>query len=114
MLSLPIWCSTNLTCAEVWMLFLHFQFFHHRVPALCDFEPLNCHVSALHHLVQAAQSVDEMSQTITDLLSEQRVNASLTLGVGTIGPDSDYTPFLLFCVSSGRSPTVGALTDQPP
>lgn len=40
---------------------------------MCDFEPLNRHVDALHHLVQAAQSMDEMSQTITDLLSEQRV-----------------------------------------
>lgn len=40
---------------------------------MCDFEPLNRHVETLHKLVQAAQSVDEMSQTITDLLSEQRV-----------------------------------------
>ena len=40
---------------------------------MCDFEPLNHHVETLHQLVQAAQSVDEMSQTITDLLSEQRV-----------------------------------------
>ncbi|TWW73822.1 RB1-inducible coiled-coil protein 1 isoform X2 [Takifugu flavidus] len=46
------------------------------VPAVCDFEPLNRHVDALHHLVQAAQSVDEMSQTITDLLSEQRESYS--------------------------------------
>lgn len=53
---------------------------------MCDFEPLNRHVDALHHLVQAAQSVDEMSQTITDLLSEQRVNVSLTRW--TIGSDS--------------------------
>lgn len=45
-----------------------------RVPTMCDFEPLNHHVQTLHHLVQAAQSVDEMSQTITDLLSEQRVS----------------------------------------
>lgn len=44
---------------------------------MCDFEPLNRHVDALHHLVQAAQSVDEMSQTITDLLSEQRVKDRL-------------------------------------
>uniref|UniRef100_A0A672LKG9 RB1-inducible coiled-coil protein 1 n=1 Tax=Sinocyclocheilus grahami TaxID=75366 RepID=A0A672LKG9_SINGR len=43
-----------------------------RVPTLCDFEPLNQHVAFLHQLVQAAQSVDEMSQTITDLLNEQR------------------------------------------
>lgn len=40
---------------------------------MCDFEPLNYHVETLHKLVQAARSVDEMSQTITDLLSEQRV-----------------------------------------
>lgn len=44
-----------------------------RVPTLCDFEPLNHHVEVLHQLVQAAQSVDEMSQTITDLLNEQKV-----------------------------------------
>lgn len=43
---------------------------------MCDFEPLNRHVETLHQLVQAAQSVDEMSQTITDLLSEQRVTAA--------------------------------------
>ncbi|KAM3865564.1 RB1-inducible coiled-coil protein 1 [Diretmus argenteus] len=46
------------------------------VPTLCDFEPLNQHVEMLHQLVQAAQSVDEMSQTITDLLSEQRASYS--------------------------------------
>lgn len=51
-----------------------------RVPTVCDFEPLNRHVDALHHLVQAAQSVDEMSQTITDLLSEQRVKDRLGSG----------------------------------
>ncbi|KAG8516682.1 RB1-inducible coiled-coil protein 1, partial [Galemys pyrenaicus] len=39
-----------------------------RVPLLCDFEPLHQHVLALHNLVKAAQSLDEMSQTITDLL----------------------------------------------
>ncbi|XP_042353094.1 RB1-inducible coiled-coil protein 1 [Plectropomus leopardus] len=44
------------------------------VPTMCDFEPLNRHVETLHQLVQAAQSVDEMSQTITDLLSEQRIS----------------------------------------
>uniref|UniRef100_A0A672LKQ2 RB1-inducible coiled-coil protein 1 n=1 Tax=Sinocyclocheilus grahami TaxID=75366 RepID=A0A672LKQ2_SINGR len=47
-----------------------------RVPTLCDFEPLNQHVAFLHQLVQAAQSVDEMSQTITDLLNEQRFSCS--------------------------------------
>ncbi|XP_041847976.1 RB1-inducible coiled-coil protein 1 [Melanotaenia boesemani] len=44
------------------------------VPTMCDFEPLNRHVETLHQLVQAAQSVDEMSQTITDLLTEQRAS----------------------------------------
>uniref|UniRef100_A0A3B5R4A4 RB1-inducible coiled-coil protein 1 n=1 Tax=Xiphophorus maculatus TaxID=8083 RepID=A0A3B5R4A4_XIPMA len=46
------------------------------IPAMCDFEPLNRHVETLHKLVRAAQSVDEMSQTITDLLSEQRTSYS--------------------------------------
>lgn len=46
------------------------------LPTMCDFEPLNRHVETLHQLVQAAQSVDEMSQTITDLLSEQRASCS--------------------------------------
>ncbi|XP_057590515.1 RB1-inducible coiled-coil protein 1 isoform X2 [Hippopotamus amphibius kiboko] len=49
-----------------------------RVPLLCDFEPLHQHVLALHNLVKAAQSLDEMSQTITDLLSEQKASASQT------------------------------------
>lgn len=44
-----------------------------RVPLLCDLEPLHQHVRALHNLVKAAQSLDEMSQTITDLLNEQKV-----------------------------------------
>nr|XP_055038380.1 RB1-inducible coiled-coil protein 1 [Misgurnus anguillicaudatus] len=47
-----------------------------RVPTLCDFQPLNHHVEVLQQLVQAAQSVDEMSQTITDLLNEQKVSCS--------------------------------------
>ncbi|XP_061776460.1 RB1-inducible coiled-coil protein 1 isoform X1 [Nerophis ophidion] len=46
------------------------------VPTMCDFEPLNRHVEKLHLLVQAAQSLDEMSQTMTDLLSEQRASCS--------------------------------------
>ncbi|XP_072536340.1 RB1-inducible coiled-coil protein 1 [Salminus brasiliensis] len=50
-----------------------------RVPSLCDFDPLNHHVEALHQLVQAAQSVDEMSQTITDLLSELKVSGSQSM-----------------------------------
>lgn len=50
-----------------------------REERVCDFEPLKQHVETLHHLVQAAQSVDEMSQTITDLLSEQRVRETSVL-----------------------------------
>ncbi|KAM4705422.1 RB1-inducible coiled-coil protein 1 isoform 2-T2 [Rhinophrynus dorsalis] len=45
-----------------------------RVPLLCDFEPLHQHVRVLHNLVKAAQSLDEMSQTITDLLNEQKAS----------------------------------------
>ncbi|KAK1172803.1 RB1-inducible coiled-coil protein 1 [Acipenser oxyrinchus oxyrinchus] len=47
-----------------------------RVPTLCGFEPLHQHIQVLHQLVKAAQSVDEMSQTITDLLSEQKASSS--------------------------------------
>ncbi|XP_064409735.1 RB1-inducible coiled-coil protein 1 isoform X2 [Latimeria chalumnae] len=47
-----------------------------RVPILCDFEPLHQHVQILHNLVKAAQSLDEMSQTVTDLLNEQKLQAS--------------------------------------
>ncbi|KAM8839793.1 RB1-inducible coiled-coil protein 1 isoform 1-T2 [Synchiropus picturatus] len=46
------------------------------LPTMCDFEPLNSHVVRLQQLVQAAQSLDEMSQTITELLSEQRASCS--------------------------------------
>uniref|UniRef100_A0A6Q2ZI83 RB1-inducible coiled-coil protein 1 n=1 Tax=Esox lucius TaxID=8010 RepID=A0A6Q2ZI83_ESOLU len=69
-----------------------------RVPTLCDFEPLHQHVEMLQQLVQAAQaaSVDEMSQTITDLLSEQRVSCSQsaqrsTAAVTPLTPRSDST-----------------------
>ncbi|KAF6727387.1 RB1-inducible coiled-coil protein 1 [Oryzias melastigma] len=63
------------------------------VPAMCDFEPLNRHVEKLHQLVQAAQSVDEMSQTITDLLSEQRASYSQTSQRSTaLTPQSEKTP----------------------
>ena len=48
---------------------------------MCDFEPLNRHVETLHQLVKAAQSVDEMSQTITDLLNEQRVKTASSTNV---------------------------------
>lgn len=57
-----------------------------RVPLLCDFEPLHQHVLALHNLVKAAQSLDEMSQTITDLLSEQKASS------GQPSPQSVKTP----------------------
>ncbi|XP_038665275.1 RB1-inducible coiled-coil protein 1 isoform X2 [Scyliorhinus canicula] len=45
-----------------------------RIPTLCDFEPLHQHIQILRNLVRAAQSLDEMSQTITDLLTEQKVS----------------------------------------
>ncbi|XP_053324409.1 RB1-inducible coiled-coil protein 1 isoform X2 [Spea bombifrons] len=57
-----------------------------RVPLLCDFEPLHQHVRALHNLVKAAQSLDEMSQTITDLLNEQKTSN------GQLSPQSVTTP----------------------
>ncbi|XP_053102492.1 RB1-inducible coiled-coil protein 1 isoform X2 [Hemicordylus capensis] len=58
-----------------------------RVPILCDFEPLHQHVLALHNLVKAAQSLDdEMSQTITDLLNEQKASNS------QVSPQSVTTP----------------------
>ncbi|XP_054840830.1 RB1-inducible coiled-coil protein 1 isoform X2 [Eublepharis macularius] len=56
-----------------------------RVPILCDFEPLHQHVLALHNLVKAAQSLDEMSQTITDLLNEKASNSQAS-------PQSVITP----------------------
>ncbi|XP_070775142.1 RB1-inducible coiled-coil protein 1 isoform X1 [Enoplosus armatus] len=60
------------------------------VPTMCDFEPLNRHVETLHQLVQAAQSVDEMSRTITDLLSEQRASYSQRSSLFT--PQSESIP----------------------
>ncbi|KAK2094768.1 RB1-inducible coiled-coil protein 1 [Saguinus oedipus] len=60
-----------------------------RVPLLCDFEPLHQHVLALHNLVKAAQSLDEMSQTITDLLSEQKANSA---SVSQTSPQSASSP----------------------
>ncbi|XP_066575760.1 RB1-inducible coiled-coil protein 1 isoform X2 [Amia ocellicauda] len=62
-----------------------------RVPTLCDFEPLHQHVQILHQLVKAAQSVDEMSQTITDLLSEQKASTSQTAQRSTTVPRSEST-----------------------
>ncbi|XP_046284572.1 RB1-inducible coiled-coil protein 1 isoform X2 [Marmota monax] len=57
-----------------------------RVPLLCDFEPLHQHVLALHNLVKAAQSLDEMSQTITDLLNEQKASVSQASPQSTSSP----------------------------
>ncbi|XP_053185741.1 RB1-inducible coiled-coil protein 1 isoform X1 [Scomber japonicus] len=63
------------------------------VPTVCDFEPLNHHVAKLQQLVKAAQSVDEMSQTITDLLSEQRVSYSQSTQRSTpLTPQSTESP----------------------
>ncbi|KAF7662167.1 hypothetical protein LDENG_00244640, partial [Lucifuga dentata] len=63
------------------------------VPTLCDFEPLNQHIETLQQLVQAAQSVDEMSQTITDLLSEQRASCSHSAQRSTtLTPQSESIP----------------------
>ncbi|XP_023671391.1 RB1-inducible coiled-coil protein 1 [Paramormyrops kingsleyae] len=61
------------------------------VPSLCDFEPLQHHSQKLHRLVQAAQSVDEMSQTITDLLSEQKASSTQMAQRSTALPRSEST-----------------------
>uniref|UniRef100_A0A672ZGN6 RB1-inducible coiled-coil protein 1 n=1 Tax=Sphaeramia orbicularis TaxID=375764 RepID=A0A672ZGN6_9TELE len=71
------------------------------VPTMCDFEPLNHHIETLHKLVQAAQSVDEMSQTITDLLSEQRASISQSAQRSTaLTPQSESIPGTTTPVSS--------------
>ncbi|XP_077208536.1 RB1-inducible coiled-coil protein 1 isoform X1 [Paroedura picta] len=62
-----------------------------RVPILCDFEPLHQHVLALHNLVKAAQSLDEMSQTITDLLNEQKASYSQASPQTVITPRMEST-----------------------
>ncbi|XP_068604582.1 RB1-inducible coiled-coil protein 1 [Brachionichthys hirsutus] len=63
------------------------------LPAMCDFEPLNRHIETLHQLVQAAQSVDEMSRTVTDLLSEQRDSYSRSSHRSTVvTSQSEGTP----------------------
>lgn len=62
-----------------------------RVPLLCDFEPLHQHVLALHNLVKAAQSLDEMSQTITDLLNEQKASMSQTSPQSASSPRIEST-----------------------
>lgn len=75
------------------------------VPTMCDFEPLNQHIQTLRHLVQAAQSVDEMSQTITDLLSEQRASFSQSAHRSTpITPQCENFPGTTTPVSSKTPP----------
>ncbi|XP_017281544.1 RB1-inducible coiled-coil protein 1 [Kryptolebias marmoratus] len=77
------------------------------VPTMCDFEPLNHHVESLHQLVQAAQSVDEMSQTITDLLSEQRVSCSLRAQrLTSLTRQSESKPGTTSSVSSKTPPSL--------
>lgn len=90
------------------------------IPTMCDFEPLNYHVETLHKLVQAAQSVDEMSQTITDLLSEQRASCSQSAqrstaqtpesNPGTTTPVPSKTPL---CLSLQRSSCQPLLVPVP-
>uniref|UniRef100_A0A493U209 RB1-inducible coiled-coil protein 1 n=1 Tax=Anas platyrhynchos platyrhynchos TaxID=8840 RepID=A0A493U209_ANAPP len=71
-----------------------------RVPILCDFEPLHQHVRALHNLVKAAQSLDEMSQTITDLLNEQKASNSQASPQSATTPRMEIfrVPCVLLCV----------------
>ncbi|XP_072808087.1 RB1-inducible coiled-coil protein 1 isoform X1 [Vicugna pacos] len=76
-----------------------------RVPLLCDFEPLHQHVLALHHLVKAAQSLDEMSQTITDLLSEQKASVSQTSPQSASSPRTES--------ATGMTTTTSARTPPP-
>uniref|UniRef100_A0A674EZS6 RB1-inducible coiled-coil protein 1 n=1 Tax=Salmo trutta TaxID=8032 RepID=A0A674EZS6_SALTR len=84
-----------------------------RVPTLCDFEPLHLHVEMLQQLVLASQaaSVDEMSQTITDLLSEQRGSCSQSAQRSTaaVTPRSDSTPG----TSSSKTPSSLSLPGPP-
>ncbi|KAM9050717.1 RB1-inducible coiled-coil protein 1 isoform 4-T5 [Megaptera novaeangliae] len=74
-----------------------------RVPLLCDFDPLHQHVLALHNLVKAAQSLDEMSQTITDLLSEQKASASQTSPQAASSPRIESTTGIT-ATTSPRTP----------
>ncbi|KAJ8012199.1 hypothetical protein DPEC_G00066190 [Dallia pectoralis] len=89
-----------------------------RVPTLCDFGPLHQHVEMLQQLVQAAQaaSVDEMSRTITDLLSEQRASCTQsdqrsTAAVTPLTPRSDSTPGTTS--SSSKTPSSLSLPAPP-
>ncbi|KYO26116.1 RB1-inducible coiled-coil protein 1 isoform C [Alligator mississippiensis] len=76
-----------------------------RVPILCDFEPLHQHVRALHNLVKAAQSLDEMSQTITDLLSEQKASNSQTSPQSATTPRTESTTGTAIATSSRTPPS---------
>ncbi|KAM9789197.1 RB1-inducible coiled-coil protein 1 [Neosynchiropus ocellatus] len=99
------------------------------LPTMCDFEPLNSHVVRLQQLVQAAQSLDEMSQTITELLSEQRASCSQSAQRSTpltpqsteslpasTTPTSSKTPSALSLpsLSSQPLPVPGPLEDLSP
>ncbi|MCI4374305.1 hypothetical protein PGIGA_G00004770 [Pangasianodon gigas] len=78
-----------------------------RVPSLCDFEPLNHHTEALHQLVQAARSVDEMSQTITDLLSELKVSGSQSAQRPSSESRTETTP------TSSKTPPTLSIQSPP-
>ncbi|KAB5586679.1 hypothetical protein PHYPO_G00004400 [Pangasianodon hypophthalmus] len=78
-----------------------------RVPSLCDFEPLNHHTEALHQLVQAARSVDEMSQTITDLLSELKVSGSQSAQRPSSESRTETTP------TSSKTPPTLSIPSPP-
>lgn len=75
-----------------------------RVPLLCDFEPLHQHVLALHNLVKAAQSLDEMSQTITDLLNEQKVSTSQASPQSAASPRIESTTVITTTTSPKTPP----------
>ncbi|XP_030159975.1 RB1-inducible coiled-coil protein 1 isoform X2 [Lynx canadensis] len=81
-----------------------------RVPLLCDFEPLHQHVLALHNLVKAAQSLDEMSQTITDLLSEQKASVSQVSPQSASSPRIESTAGIA-TTTSPRTPPPLAVQD---
>uniref|UniRef100_A0A2K6QED5 RB1-inducible coiled-coil protein 1 n=1 Tax=Rhinopithecus roxellana TaxID=61622 RepID=A0A2K6QED5_RHIRO len=89
----------------------NFIAFCFRVPLLCDFEPLHQHVLALHNLVKAAQSLDEMSQTITDLLSEQKASVSQTSPQSASSPRMESTAGITTTTSPRTPPP---LTVQDP
>ncbi|XP_062986786.1 RB1-inducible coiled-coil protein 1 isoform X2 [Elgaria multicarinata webbii] len=75
-----------------------------RVPILCDFEPLHQHVLALHNLVKAAQSLDEMSQTITDLLNEQKASNSQASPQSVTTPRMESTTGITIATSPKTPP----------